>query len=52
MNFVSTYSNLPKPFSFAVFLIIEDHEQDALRKDPGIAPFVRQFKLDTLRKPD
>ena len=44
MNFISTYSNLLKPFSFPDFLMIENHEQSALQKDLVIALFVEQVK--------
>ena len=44
MNFISTYRNLPKAFSFLDFLMIENNEQSAHRKDPVIALFVEQVK--------
>ena len=51
INFISTYSKLLKHFIFAHFLLIEDYEQGALRKDLIVAPFVERFKVATLRKP-
>ena len=50
MNFLSAYSNFLKSFSFADILMIEDHEQGTLRKDPAIADFLEQLKTITLRK--
>ena len=50
MNFLSAYSNFLKSFSFADILMIEDHEQGTLRKDPVIADFTEQLKTITLRK--
>ena len=41
---------LLKYFIFARFLVIEDYEQGALRKDLIVAPFVERFKAGTLRK--
>ena len=32
-EFFSTYRNLLKPFSFPEYLMIENHEQSALRKE-------------------
>ena len=50
INFISNYSKLLKHFVFARFLLIEDYEQDTLRKEPIFAPFVERFKTATLRK--
>ena len=57
MNFLSTYSNLLKTFSFADYLMIEDNGfadflmvEGTLRKDPVIAAFAEQLKITTLRK--
>ena len=57
MNFLSTYSNLLKNFSFADYLMIEDNGfadflmiEGTLRKDPVIAAFAEQLKITTLRK--
>ena len=44
MNFIRTYRNLLQPFSFSDLLMIENHEQCALRKDPVIALFAEQLK--------
>ena len=50
INFISTYSKLLKHFIFPRFLLIEDYEQGALRKELIVAPFVERFKTATLRK--
>ena len=44
MSFISTYRNLLQPFSFPNFLMIENHEQSALRKNPVITLLVKQLK--------
>ena len=51
INFICTYSKLLKHFIFAGFLVIEDYEQYALRKESISTPFVQRFKAGTLRKP-
>ena len=58
MNSDRTYRNLPKSFISAHFsshffrlhLMLEDYEQDALRKEPVFAAFIEQFKIATLGK--
>ena len=50
INFISNYSKLLKHFIFPRFLLIEDYEQDTLRKEPIFAPFAEWFKIATLRK--
>ena len=49
MHVITTYRNLLKTFSFADFLMIEDHKEGALRKDPVLEPFAGQLKPTTLR---
>ena len=49
-NFMSTYRNLLKPFSFPDFLMIENREQIALRKDPVILLFSQSNLKHTLTK--
>ena len=44
------YSKLLKYFIFAGFLLIEDYEQGAPRKELIFAPFVERFITATLRK--
>ena len=44
------YSKLLKHFIFAGFLLIEDYEQGAIRKELIFAPFVERFITATLRK--
>ena len=51
INFISSYSKLLKHFIYARFLLIEDYQQGALRKELTIAPFVELFKTGTFRKP-
>ena len=31
--------------------MLEDYEQDALRKEPVVSAFIEQFKIATLGKP-
>ena len=50
MKSICTYRNLLKNFIFADFLLLEDYEQSALRKEPVIATFIEQFKIASLRK--
>ena len=50
INFIGTYVNWLKNFSFAHFLLIEGYRKYYLRKESIIAPFVEQFKTATLRK--
>ena len=50
LNFISTYANWLKNFSFAHFLLIEGYRKNYLRRESVIAPFVEQFKTATLRK--
>ena len=49
MDVINTYRNLLKTFSFADFLMIEDHKEGALRKDPVLEPFVGQLQTTTLK---
>ena len=51
INFISAYSNWLKDLFFARFMLIEDYEQGALRKELIVAPFVERFETATLRKP-
>ena len=52
INYISSLRSLLKHFSFADVLQIEDNEHDALRKELVIAPFVKQFKTTSLRRPN
>ena len=51
INFICTYSKLLKHFIFAGFLVIEDYENDALRKESIFSLFEERFIAGTLRKP-
>ena len=44
MNFISTYRNLVKTFSFPDFFLKENHEQSALQKNAVIVLFPEQLK--------
>ena len=50
INFISTYANWLKNFSFAHFLLIEGYRKNYLRRESVIAPFVERFKTATPRK--
>ena len=50
LNFISTYANWLKNFSFAHFLLIEGYRKYYLQKESVIAPFVERFKTATLTK--
>ena len=50
LNFISTYANWLKNFSFAHFLLIEGCWKYYLQKESVIAPFVERFKTATLTK--
>ena len=50
ISFFSIYANLLKHFVFPRFLLIENYEKCAIRKDSVIVPFVEQFKTATLIK--
>ena len=49
MNFISIYSNSLNHFLFVYFLLIEDYEQGALRKELVSASFVERYKTASLR---
>ena len=44
MNFICSYKNLLKNFIFFHFLLLEDYEQGALKKEPVLAAFIKWFK--------
>ena len=48
LNFISTYANWLKNFSFAHFLLIEGYWKYYLQKELVIAPFVERLKTATL----
>ena len=46
---INIKSNLHNHFVLADFILIEDYEHDALRKELIIAPLIEWFKTTTLR---
>ena len=50
INFISTYANWLKNFSFVHFLLVEGYRKYYLRKESVIAPLVERLKTATLRR--
>ena len=48
INIISTYANLLQHFIFACFLLIEDYEECALRKETVLGCSVKHIFLESL----